>query len=355
MPSTPRQLIDQTVRHQVYLERLKTGEARALLELLTGMERSIAGELMRTEISTLTRARLQRQISAVEEIMGDVMRGDMLEAWRGRMVELARYEAGFEARSLDKVTVRYDFDLPSDQQLRTAAFSTPLQVRGPGGGQLLEGFYRNWTDDQINRVSGAIRIGWAQGQTNAQIVRGLRDDVWQQNRRGLEAMVRTSVQHVAMQARQATWERNSDIVRAVRWVSTLDSRTTVQCQALDGQEFPIDSGPRPPAHINCRSTTAAVLDDRFAVLDEGGTRSARDPETGRSQQVPADQSYYGWLKQQPADFQDSVIGPARGQLFRSGGLSAQRFAELQLGRNFEPLTLDQMRRLEPVAFERAGL
>ncbi len=43
------------------------------------------------------------------------------------------------------------------------------------------------------------------------------------------------------------------------------------------------------------------------------------------------------------------------ELFRKGGLSAERFAELNLGKNFEPLTLEQMKELEPVAFARAGL
>lgn len=127
------------------------------------------------------------------------------------------------------------------------------------------------------------------------------------------------------------------------------------CRSLDGQEFPLGKGPRPPFHINCRTTTVAVLDDRFAVLDEGGTRAARDPETGKVERVPAKETYYGWLKKQPESVQDSILGPTRGALLRDGGLSAQRFAELQVGRRFEPLTLGQMRRLEPVAFTRAGL
>jgi hypothetical protein len=33
----------------------------------------------------------------------------------------------------------------------------------------------------------------------------------------------------------------------------------------------------------------------------------------------------------------------------------KRFSELQLDRNFHPLTLDQMKALEPLTFERAGL
>ncbi|MDF2490951.1 MAG: phage head morphosis protein, partial [Pseudomonas sp.] len=31
------------------------------------------------------------------------------------------------------------------------------------------------------------------------------------------------------------------------------------------------------------------------------------------------------------------------------------FSELQLDRNFRPLTLEQMKGLEPLAFERAGI
>lgn len=48
-------------------------------------------------------------------------------------------------------------------------------------------------------------------------------------------------------------------------------------------------------------------------------------------------------------------GSVRAKLFREGGLSIERFAELQLDRNFAPLSLAQMKALEPLAFERAGL
>ncbi len=41
------------------------------------------------------------------------------------------------------------------------------------------------------------------------------------------------------------------------------------------------------------------------------------------------------------------------KLFREGGLSIELFSELQLDRNFSPLTLVQMHALEPLAFEKA--
>jgi hypothetical protein len=103
---------------------------------------------------------------------------------------------------------------------------------------------------------------------------------------------------------------------------------------------------------NCRSTVVAVT--RFSALFAKDATRASIGDSG-AQQVRADLSYYDWLKQQPAAFQDKAIGPVRAKLFREGGLSIERFSELQLDRNFAPLTLAQMRALEPLAFERAGV
>ena len=106
---------------------------------------------------------------------------------------------------------------------------------------------------------------------------------------------------------------------------------------------------------NCRTTTAAALDRSFDFLNRGETRASRNPETGKIESVPAKQTYYTWLKNQPKAFQESVIGVKRTKLLRNGGLSSERFAELQLGKSFEPLTLKQMRELDPVAFSKADI
>lgn len=100
---------------------------------------------------------------------------------------------------------------------------------------------------------------------------------------------------------------------------------------------------------NCRSATTPVIDSRFDFLSNNAKQSSV------SGLVDADLTYYEWLKQQDAGFQDSAIGPVRGKLLREGGLSAERFAELNIGKNYTPLTLEQMREIEPLAFERAGL
>jgi len=132
-------------------------------------------------------------------------------------------------------------------------------------------------------------------------------------------------------------------------------KTSSICRSLDGQTFPIDSGSRPPFHPRCRTGTTAVLKKKYADLSKGRTRSTRNPETGRVGKTSAKTTYYDWLKRQPASFQDSVVGKTKGQLLRNGGLSSNRFAELQLDKFYNPLTLEEIKKLEPTAFNKIGL
>jgi len=68
-------------------------------------------------------------------------------------------------------------------------------------------------------------------------------------------------------------------------------------------------------------------------------------------------SYYDWLKTQSdtPEFIVDALGKSRAALFLKGGLSSSEFARLNLGRNFEPLTLAEMRDKDPLAFMKAGI
>lgn len=349
-----QQLDEVAVRHQVFLERLKSGEVKKFDSFLRRIDKDIRRRLGDVAVTDYSRARMERLLTSIEKDLA-VINGEYQRQLFDDLDELAIYEAGFESRSLNSVLDDFETVIPAATQLSAAVRSRPLSVRGADGGKLLEPFIKDWSASETRRVTGAIRQGYYEGQTTAQIlqaVRGTRanqyrDGILATTSRNADAVVRTAVQHVASVARQQTWEQNQDLVKQVRWVSTLDSRTSQQCRSLDGMLFDVGKGPRPPIHIRCRSTTVAELDPEFSFLREGATRASADG------QVSADQSYYQWLKKQPASFQDAALGPQRAKLFRDGGLTAERFAELNIGRNFEPLTLAEMRKLEPLAFDRA--
>jgi len=355
-------ILDATIRHAVFLEQLKSGEVAKFGPFLKEIDRSIRERLTRTDLTDYTVARLERLLSEVDSLLLGIFNrySDKLNL---DLIDIANYEAEFEATSLTRaapVGVSFDAAVPGAAAIRTAILGNPLSVRGADGGKLLKTFIDGFTTTERQRLTGAIRQGFFEGQTNFQIIKNIRgtkalqynDGILATTNRNAGAVVRTAVQHVATQARMETLKENSDVVQAVEWVSTLDSKTTSQCRSLDKQRFELTEGPRPPIHINCRSTMVAVT--RFSALfAKDATRASIGD--GGAQQVRADLSYYDWLKQQPAAFQDRAIGPVRAKLFREGGLSIERFSELQLDRNFKPLTLDEMKALEPLAFGRAGL
>jgi len=355
-------ILDATIRHAVFLEQLKSGEVKKFAPFLKEIDRSLREQLTKADLTDFTTAKLERLLQEVDSLLLGIF--DRYSTQLNLdLVDIANYEAQFEATSLTKAApagVSFDAALPGAAAIRAAILTNPLSVRGTDGGKLLDTFIDGFTSTERQRLTGAVRQGFFEGQTNFQIIKNIRgtkalgynDGILAITDRNAGSIVRTAVQHVATQARMETLKENPDVVQSVEWVSTLDSKTTAQCRTLDGRRFKLTEGPRPPIHINCRSTVVAIT--RFsALLSKDGTRAS----VGDSgpQQVRADLSYYDWLSQQPAAFQDKAIGPVRAKLLRDGGLSVERFSELQLDRNFAPLTLDEMKALEPLAFEKANL
>lgn len=354
--------INIATRNQVMIERLKSHQVGLFRTFLERMEVGLRRRLIAGDITEYQAVRVARLLDGIASDLQTIF-GEYRTALTGDLIDMAIQQAQAEAKQLRAVSADHAFEpaIPSADQIRVAVMSAPLSVAGYNDGALLEPWLMNWSDAQIETVTGVIRQGYYQGDTTDQIVRALRgtkalrynDGTMARLDRSNTTLVRTAVQHCAQTARSAFYQRNTDIIVGVQWVSTLDSRTTATCRSLDGSQFPVDKGPRPPLHPACRSTTIPVLDEAFDVLDRGATRASKGQSGGA--QVPASQTYYEWLKTQPAEFQDIAIGTTRAKLLRSGGLSAERFAELQLGTNFQPLTLDEMRRLEPKAFARAGI
>jgi SPP1 gp7 family putative phage head morphogenesis protein len=326
---------------------------------LREMDRALRDSLADASVTELERYRMEQLLSTVDTLMAGILNRFSKQLLLD-LETYAAHEAKFSAAALDAAST-FDAVIPSITQIRAAVLSTPLGVKGPSRGALLKSFVEHWTQTEVRSVNGAIRRGVFEGKTNQAIISELRgsharnyqDGLLNVTARHAEAVVRTAVQHVATVAREESFAANADIIKAYQWLATLDKRTCPTCRSLDLREFPPDKGPRPPIHINDRCTMIPVLKDEFAYLTKGETRASKGAEGG--QQVAGDLSYYDWLKEQPASFQDQAIGPARAKLLRDGGLSASRFAELNVDKYFAPLTLPEMKSLDPVAFKRAGL
>jgi len=360
MGVTPDLTVEIASRYAVYLEGVKEGNVRKFDKFIREMQADILRQIRAIDDpASLTKKRLNEILRAVNEAV-QTGAANYEKIWRAQALELGEYAAQFEIKAMGRV-VRADFLLPTPNQLAAAAFATPLGAEGIYEGMLLDAFFKDVSSKTKTRVAGAVRLVAAQGGTTQDLVRRIRgtraskfkDGLMELARRDVNALARTSLAHVSSTSRMAVWKANPDIVEQVELLAVLDSRTTEPCRSLSGQRFDIDKAPQPPLHINCRSGLMPVFNDGLDFLDKAGSQFSRGPDGIK--RVSPDMTYYQYLKTQSPAFQDSVIGPSRGALLRDGGLSTDDFARLQLNKNFRPITLADMQKLEPLAFESAGL
>lgn len=303
-----RALYDDAVRRRIALERYSSAQIKKILEFLREVERDLIGRMASLRAGATTRAGVirlasnERLLESIKDLYVDAY-SRLGETLRADMTGLAGSEAARAGRSLSRVAERSGLQFTTNQLTATAAFE--IASARPMQGALL----KDWLDDlepsHRRRVEQALRISFAEGENLEAAMNRLRAAT-NMNERGLQALIRTSNSHIAASVTEATYQANADIIQGVEWVSILDGRTTEICRARDGKRYKVGEGPRPPAHIGCRSTTIPVL-------------IGTDP--------PERETYPEWLKRQPASVQDSILGPARGKLFREGKFTVERFVD----------------------------
>jgi len=340
-------ILDAEVSHAIGLQRLSKGTVGRVRAMLGRLEERVLGRVARTAISQARQAAL---LKGIKEIVATEA-GVIIKAVSGDMADLAAYEVSYQAGVVAKaVPIQISLVLPSARQVVAAVNARPFQ------GRIMKEWLADLDKATFARVRDSIRIGYTEGRTTQQIIRDLRgtaklgfkDGIFEINRRHAEAVVRTAISHTANTSRNALYSANKDVIAEVQWVSTLDGRTSAICQARDGKTWPVDSGPRPPAHPNCRSSMTPIVKSW-----RGMNQTGLDAETRASMdgQVPASMTYGGWLKKQPVAVQDDILGKAKGKLFRKGGVPVDRFVDYQ-GHEY---TLKELRRREASAFTAAGL
>lgn len=402
-------LFDATLRHQVALRRYGDTTLRRIARLLEQADRDLAERIRKRldNLGTLSATRTQRLEELLREVqqLRAVVHKELRSEARAELRELAGVEAEWERQVLiASIPVQVNLDLPSAEQLRAVVHSRPFQ------GRFLREWFRSLEQSERRGLRDALRMGVTNGESTDDIVRrvvGTRannysDGVMSVSRRNATTVMRTATTHVSNAARAEVWSANRGVVKALRWTATLDGRTSAVCRSRDGALTPLGDEPlpkgtdllrppdaRPPAHMNCRSVMVAVIDpdvvtgERPTVTDTRNRRvreidfraeaKAEDPSRWRQMtvkqrnqriaelrkewsdanigQVPAKTNYQSWLTRQSERFQDEVLGPTRGKLFRDGGLTLDNFVDAT-GRE---LTLTELARRYPDAFEMGGL
>jgi SPP1 gp7 family putative phage head morphogenesis protein len=334
-------LVDATTRRAAFLQRYAGGvsiQAQSKLDdiiddLLVIFGRA-SDDLKGTELTQVT----GRVVTVLEQRFGE-MEQELVDA----VMDLARAEADFTVEMLEQAATTPIVGSHDNQLLPAVLRSGLSPDEGPEQltiKQAIQGFSRA----KSRRIISDINLGIAEGEPTRQIAKRVEFALQKEHKRHADTLARTVTNHAANQAKHQVFAENAGILEGYEWVSVLDMRTSLICGGRDGKVYQMGKGPLPPAHWNCRSTVVASIDEDF---EEPSVEGFRPGSLKEKQQL----NFGQWLKKQPPEFQDEMLGPTRAKLFRDGGLEIDRFRD-ETGHTY---TLEQLKQLSPLAFQRAGI
>lgn len=339
-----RNLTSAFISHQIWLQRNASHEASLVVPFIDDMRKEVRSRVLQFGDDSRTRANLNAMLKDIDSILSGIA-GDWNDQLIADLKDLGAYESQWSANTM-AANIQASFITPSPEQVWSAIKFNPMQLNDKPVDFM--SWIDGWKDDEVARLTQGVKMGFVQGRTTRDIVKevvgpgGLADI----SERNAKTIVRTAVAHVSNVAREATYDKNSDVVEGYEWISTLDSKTSAICRGRDGLKFKADAEfrPKPPAHPNCRSTTIPLVSSGFDFLDAGAKRAARGADGGM--QVDASTSYYDFLKSQPAAFQDAALGVTRGKIFRNAGMTPEEFRAASVDGFGNPLTLKQMAEMD---------
>lgn len=203
----------------------------------------------------------------------------------GLMREVYTDSAYKTAYETQKVTGFENFRAVRERQVE-AAISKPW---APDGADFSSRIWKNKTQ-LINSLQTDITQSLMTGTSTAQLSEKIAarfNTSYNQAYR----LVETETAYIQERAMLDTYDELG--LEQYQICAVLDSKTSEICQNLDGKVFDRkDAKPgitMPPFHCHCRSTTVPYIE---GLLDDGG-RVARDPETGKTVEIP-DMTYKEW-------------------------------------------------------------
>jgi len=348
-------ILDEITGHSVDLQRLEASVKKDIRRELKKLEKVLVADIQNTGMFDAVREQTKiKRMKALLKQTRETIKTTYKQVAKEHAKTLANVASIAEKQAVSSINKALTVQLASvgmsKQMLKSIASDTLFE-----GAQSAEWWSRRGEAFHL-RFSDTIRQGMMRGDDTKTITKNLigtapnkyKDGALQANRRSAEALVRTSIQAVANEARLETYADNDDIIKGVEWVSTLDSRTSQTCMGLDGLTWsnpdkePINHSvtfPGVTAHWGCRSTQVPIVKSWEELGAKGDFNEI--PESTRASmdgQVSDKLGYEGWLKGKSESFQRDALGAQKYELWKRDKL---KFTDL-VNQSGNPLTVQQL-------------
>lgn len=353
-------ILDSVYTRAVDISRFEEKLKQETIEVLSDIQNNVRKDLVDIRldptIPKTLRGKQARLIALQKQINQTINTGTskIKRRFKTSLEELAINEGAF-AENLLIASVPAEIAT----QINTVAIS-PALLKEMVSNTFIDGFtMTEWWSSLGNDLKAnfkrAMREGIARGEGIDSLLRRVTSATagnvgFETFKNHARTLVRTSASTVSNRAREAVWTANDDIISALKWVSTLDLRTSDLCIARDNKLYTVDthepighnysweSGPG-SIHFSCRSTSTIILKsaDELGIDASDKTRKAMDGK------VPQDTDYMTWLKGQSVANQNKVLGNTKAELWRNGQIKDPRKLFDQTGR---AKTLDELPKLK---------
>jgi hypothetical protein len=344
-------LFDEVLSNALDVLRLGARKRAETLRRLKALEKALVEKLATETVKRSERRKLATFLKNSAEIIKEHFSQIQLQLELG---DVAKTVSEITANTLVIALGEDAAGLPTEDYFKAVASQAMIQ------GSPVESWWSRQAEATRLAFEQQIRQGLASAETNQKIISRIVGSngvggLMGQARYQVSALVQSSVQAVANDARRETFRKNSDIIEGLRQVSTLDSHTSEICIAYGtdgadhrggcwdfegkpilGTRLPYNGGT--PRHFGCRSVEVPILKtfkDLGVNIPEGpvGTRASDEGQISRNT------TFDEFLKRKGQAYQDEVLGEGKADLWRAGKITLR---DLVSG-DGKPLTLTQLR------------
>ena len=363
-------MLDALIQHQANAYRASTAVVNELNKQFTTSSnalvselRDILDDLTNSEKAALTAGKYTttrlKDFKSAFDVWYQSIAVTLPELFLASSAAYTAYEVAF-------ISGLYGSAVESNADDIVKAFkNTPM-----AGGALFNDLFSDLAESTRKQALYAVRSGIQSGLSNQEIIAELRGKrtkvgdsyeyvggIVEQAKNKIEANVRTARSALANTAYNDTFTALG--YEYVKFISTLDGRTTLICSSLSNKVYKMsEPHPTPPLHFRCRSILVGVNKDGniegkrpFVASDKPVSKIPKDQREGVVGQVDANVGFKEWFARQDSSFQEKWLGKKRYQLYKSGGYSIEKFID-PLG---EKYTLDELRELDEALFKKLGI
>jgi len=345
------ELADEILSGQLDLMRFEASIRDAVLTTLQRMQRELVAGLRAADLTTFNKERMQALLSQSNKVI-DRYYAIVNNGFAATTAAVPEVAAASTAAAIETTAV-----VSTKASLPLRGFMTRLATNALIDGAVFGDWWDRQRLDTRFRFARAVRLGVAQGESTDKIVtrvagaprRGI-TGVLDMSRSNARALVHTSIQSMANEARVQTFRENADVIDSIVWLATLDPSTCIICGVRDGREYTMDDPPQPKGHNhdwrggpgathwNCRCV-ATVKTKSFKDLGVNIDEPGRGKRTSADGLVAGNMTFEKFLNRKGKAFAEEVLGKGRAELWRAGKLSLEQLLDL----SGNPMTLAQLK------------